>query len=152
MHISMIFLVLLFISFCIQRIIDEVFEPSSLTMELLLDSSFRRNPNINQLSLSDSIKLRYLENIGINFDQIQEQMANFSQENPTERLIKNSIMMNSKHYIFMENRENDFFYLLNIYESQMMGRRLLHTWYSCNLVKLLKSKKNEIFFFRCFIL
>ena len=138
----MIFLVLLFISFCIQRIIDEVFEPSSLTMDLLLDSSFRKNPNINRLSLSDSLKLRYLESIGINFEQIQQQMANISLEDPKERLIKNSIMMNSKHYVFMENKVNDFFYLLNVYETQMIGRRFLHTWHSCNLVILLKLKKN----------
>ena len=131
----MIFLVLLFISFCIQRIIDEVFEPSSLTLELLLDSSFRKNPNIKRLSLADSIKLRYFENIGINFDKIQEKIVNNSLDDPQEKMIKSSIMMSSKHYIYMEEEIEDYFYLLNVYDYKRSMRRpmILHNLYTCNL-------------------
>jgi len=131
----MIFLVLLFISFCIQRIIDEVFEPSSLTLELLLDSSFRKNPNIKRLSLADSIKLRYFENIGINFDKIQEKIVNNSLDDPQEKMIKSSIMMSSKHYIYMEEEIEDYLYLLNVYDYKRSMRRpmILHNLYTCNL-------------------
>ena len=135
MHISMIFLVLLFISFCIQRIIDEVFEPSSLTLELLLDSSFRKNPNIKRLSLSDSLKLRYLEHIGINFDQIQEKIANNSFDGPQEKLMKSSIMMSSKHYIHLNDETEDYFYLFNVYDYKRSMRHpmIWHNMYTCNL-------------------
>jgi hypothetical protein len=127
--------VLLFISFCIQRIIDEVFEPSSLTLELLLDSSFRKNPNIKRLSLADSIKLRYFENIGINFDKIQEKIVNNSLDDPQEKMIKSSIMMSSKHYIYMEEEIEDYLYLLNVYDYKRSMRRpmILHNLYTCNL-------------------
>ena len=131
----MIFLVLLFISFCIQRIIDEVFEPSSMTLELLLDSSFRKNPNINRLSLSDSIKLRYFENIDIDFEQIQQQAANASMDDPNEKLIKSSIMMNSRHYVYMEPKIEDFIYLMNVYDYPKNDRRhmVFHDSRSCKL-------------------
>ena len=131
----MIFLVLLFISFCIQRIIDEVFEPSSITLELLLDSSFRKNPNINRLSLSDSIKLRYFETIGLNFDQIQQKIVNTSIDDPNEKMIKFSIMMNSRHYVFMERGIEDFIYLFNVYDYKATDRRevLYHDRRSCKL-------------------
>lgn len=130
----MIFLVLLFISFCIQRIIDEVFEPSSLTLELLLDSSFRKNPNLERLSLSDSLKMRYFENIGVNFEEININNMNSSSQNSTEKLIKSSIMIGSKNYLFMEKGIDEFLYLFNIYDGgKFSQRRYFHSLHSCNL-------------------
>lgn len=130
----MIFLVLLFISFCIQRVIDEVFEPSSLTLELLLDSSFRKNPNMNRLSLADSIKMRYFENIGLETAQIHSNNSNFTAESFSEKLIKSSIMINSKHYIYLEKGIENFLYLFNIYDADAFGsRNYFHGWQSCKL-------------------